>query len=216
MKVYRVYKWTNKVTGGVYFGSTSNSMQIRAGQNMNGYKSCTKFYAAIEEYGVSAFSLDILAEGLTLDQAVTMERSLIGKALSDSSVECYNSDMRSFNSDEDERVKKISRTLHEQRHSPEYRQLMSVKMSSVWAVPERRQHMIEERRKSERHGGRERIPIMVQQTGKQYENCKACAIDLDISPTAVCRALKRPDKTHKTRDGRVFTFEQVHCGCKRK
>lgn len=216
MKVYKVYKWTNKVTGGVYFGSTSNSMQIRAGQNMNGYKSCTRFYAAIKEYGADAFYLSIIAEGLTLEQAVAAERALIGDALSRSDIECYNSDMRSFNPDEDERVQKIISTLREQRSSAEYRKCMSDRMASVWADPERRQHMLAERRKKGRMGGRQQIPVKVLQTGKTYKNCKECAKDLGITPQVLCTVLKRRNHTYRARDGRVFTFEQVHCGCKRK
>lgn len=217
MKTYKVYKWTNKITRGVYFGCTSNSMQIRAGQNMNGYKSCTKFYANIQKYGVDAFSLKIIRENLTLKEAVELEQSLIGEAFLCSDIECYNSDMRSFNPDEDDRVGKIESTLRKQRGTPEYRKIMSERMAKVWASPERRQHMMEERRKKGRMGGVPAISIMVKETGKIYRTCKECSMDLGINATTICNTLKKPVKVLHRRDGSVYTFIRISdCGCKRK
>lgn len=83
-----------KIDGRVYIGQTCLSIEKRAGSNGNKYKSCTKFWNAIQKYGWNNFEHIILASDLTLDQANELEKQYIEK---------FNSIENDFNLVEGER-----------------------------------------------------------------------------------------------------------------
>ena len=67
---YKIYKYTNLITGGSYIGQTCQPLRYRAGgRSMIGYRGCEKFWEAIEGYGTNCWHVEILWEGLTLDEA---------------------------------------------------------------------------------------------------------------------------------------------------
>lgn len=68
-----------KIDGRVYIGQTCLSIEKRAGSNGNKYKSCTKFWNAIQKYWWNNFEHIILASDLTLDQANELEKQYIEK-----------------------------------------------------------------------------------------------------------------------------------------
>lgn len=72
-----VYKYTNKINGKVYIGRTKHSIEKRAGTNGINYKTCTTFWHAICKYGWENFSLEILAENLTYQQSIDVEKHYI-------------------------------------------------------------------------------------------------------------------------------------------
>lgn len=72
---YCVYRHTAP-NGKVYIGLTKRSVEQRS-ENGNGYKHNQYFFRAIQKYGWDAFSHDILANGLTYEQACSMEREQI-------------------------------------------------------------------------------------------------------------------------------------------
>ena len=74
MNTYKIYKWTNLITGKGYVGQTCLPLHIRAGgRNMTGYRGCSEFWKAIQEYGTDCWQVEILREGLTAEEANAYE-----------------------------------------------------------------------------------------------------------------------------------------------
>ena len=63
MNTYKIYKYTNLITGMSYIGQTCRPLHYRAGKNMTGYRLCNKFWEAIEAYGTDCWTVEILWEG---------------------------------------------------------------------------------------------------------------------------------------------------------
>lgn len=74
---YTVYKHTNKINNKVYVGITTRKPKERWGSYGNGYKNNAHFYSAIEKYGWENFEHEIIAEGLTKEEAYKKEIELI-------------------------------------------------------------------------------------------------------------------------------------------
>ena len=74
MKTYKIYKYTNLITGMSYIGQTCQTLKKRAGLNMIKYRECEKFWEAIQHYGTDCWSNEILWDGLTLDEANIYEQ----------------------------------------------------------------------------------------------------------------------------------------------
>ena len=75
-KKYKIYKYTAP-NGKIYIGQTCNSLKRRAGNHGEGYVECPLFYKAIKKYGFENFKSEIIADGLTLDEANWLEKYLI-------------------------------------------------------------------------------------------------------------------------------------------
>ena len=74
MNTYKIYKYTNLITGMSYIGQTCRPLKTRAGYNMIGYRGCEKFWEAIQNYGTECWADEILWDGLTLDEANIYEQ----------------------------------------------------------------------------------------------------------------------------------------------
>ena len=74
MKSYKIYKYTNLITGMSYVGQTCKTLEQRAEPDMKGYRGCVKFWEAIEMYGTDCWRVEILWDGLTLDEANIYEQ----------------------------------------------------------------------------------------------------------------------------------------------
>ncbi len=85
---HKIYKYVNKINHKVYIGRTCQTLEKRAGSNGVGYKSCFKFWNAIQKYGWDNFVPTILEEGLTDEEASTKELEYISKY--DSAKSGYN------------------------------------------------------------------------------------------------------------------------------
>lgn len=72
-----VYLYTNTVNNKVYVGRTMQSLKARANKHGSGYKSCTKFWNAICKYGWDKFRLEILAENISYEESVRLEKYYI-------------------------------------------------------------------------------------------------------------------------------------------
>lgn len=75
-KRWCVYCHTNNIDGKKYIGKTCQKPEYRW-NNGEGYKGSPHFYRAILKYGWENFAHEILAEGLSADEACTMEKLLI-------------------------------------------------------------------------------------------------------------------------------------------
>ncbi len=91
MNSFTVYKHTSP-SGKVYIGITSVAPEKRW-DNGRGYKHSPHFQAAIQKYGWPAFAHEILATGLTKEEAERMEVELIAKHHSTDRRFGYNADM---------------------------------------------------------------------------------------------------------------------------
>lgn len=76
MSEYIVYKHKNNINGKCYFGITSQAPQ-RRWKNGNGYYENEHFSRAIKKYGWDNFTHEIIAEGLTKEEACALEKTLI-------------------------------------------------------------------------------------------------------------------------------------------
>lgn len=59
--IFTIYKHTNKKNGKIYIGQTIQKPENRW-KNGAGYKTCTKFYNAIQKYGWDSFEHEILEQ----------------------------------------------------------------------------------------------------------------------------------------------------------
>lgn len=75
MNDYSVYRHTNKLNNKVYIGITRQKVENRW-KNGNGYGS-QHFSRAIHKYGWNNFTHEVIAEGLSKEDACEMERILI-------------------------------------------------------------------------------------------------------------------------------------------
>lgn len=75
---YCVYMHTNLVNGKKYVGLTGRNVKERWLSNGDGYK-VQPFYKAIKKYGLENFSHEILASGLSKDEACELEKYYIKK-----------------------------------------------------------------------------------------------------------------------------------------
>ena len=73
---FTLYAHVNKVNGKIYVGITKRN-PISRWKNGNGYKENPLFHNAIQKYGWENFDHEIIASGLTEEEACHMERFLI-------------------------------------------------------------------------------------------------------------------------------------------
>lgn len=76
--MYCVYIHTNKINGKKYIGITSQDPE-RRWKNGAGYKGCSYFYNAIQKYGWDNFYHDIVASGLSKEDACFLEMKYISE-----------------------------------------------------------------------------------------------------------------------------------------
>lgn len=87
--MYTVYKHTCP-NGKVYIGITKQKPERRWGGNGIGYKENEYFYRAIQKYGWNNIKHEIIAEGLTEDEANEMEIDLISQYRANDRSRGYN------------------------------------------------------------------------------------------------------------------------------
>lgn len=74
-----VYCYTNKINGKKYIGRTSQTLNQRAKKDGRGYKDSSRFWNAICKYGWSNFEVAIIADNLSFEDSVKLEKEFIEK-----------------------------------------------------------------------------------------------------------------------------------------
>lgn len=88
---YTVYTHINKINGKMYIGLTKQKVNLRWGKG-SGYKGNVHFYKAIQKYGWDNFEHEIIASGLTKEEAGNFEKLLIKKLDTTNDEKGYNLD----------------------------------------------------------------------------------------------------------------------------
>lgn len=89
MNTFTVYMHTFP-NGKVYIGITSQRIEVRWRNEGKGYKGQKLVYRAIKKYGWNNIKHEIIAQGLTKEQACTIEKDLIEKYGSSNRQNGYN------------------------------------------------------------------------------------------------------------------------------
>lgn len=210
--MYKVYVWTNHITGLKYVGTTGTSMEKRAGINGYHYRGSPRFYNAIQKYGFDNFSYEIIADDLTKADAAEIEKEYIEKLGTMDPAKGYNLQEGGFSDNvplsNESRSKRISDTLKEQRASAEYRAIMSSRMQKVWDDPVRRAEMLKKR--SGKYAGRHPIAVFCDETGEVYPDLHKASNALHISASSISNALKCSDvATIGVRLGTPYTVRKI-------
>lgn len=64
MDIGLIYKITNRCNGMCYIGKTKNSLEERLRTHFQRHSNCIKLKAAIEEYGIANFEVEVLEEDI--------------------------------------------------------------------------------------------------------------------------------------------------------
>ena len=136
--MWKVYKHTNKLNGKVYIGITGQDVERRWRHGGSGYRKCLLFYRAIEKHGWDNFQHDILYDGLTKEEAESLEQKLIKEYNSNNPINGYNvANGGRVKSVSESTKKKISETIksnyikenhpnYGKKFSEEYRKKLSI------------------------------------------------------------------------------------------
>lgn len=89
-RIWFVYKHINKINGKIYIGITREKKPENRWKNGLGYKHSSHFWAAIQKYGWNNFNHEVVASGLTEQEACYMEIDLIKKYKSNNNQFGYN------------------------------------------------------------------------------------------------------------------------------
>lgn len=90
MRKYYVYVHINKDNGKRYYGMTSQKPHRRWGRGGNRYAGNQRFDAAIKQHGWDGFAHEVLAQGLSFEQARHMEEALIRRHDTTNPAKGYN------------------------------------------------------------------------------------------------------------------------------
>ena len=127
-----VYAHTLKFDGRKYIGQTND---IHARWKPSAYKTCVKFYNAIQEYGWENFTHEILYDNLTLEEANQLEEQLIAQY--DTINNGFNLDSGGLNHLHSQETKqKMSNTRKGIPKSEEHKKAISEALKKYQRTPE--------------------------------------------------------------------------------
>ena len=89
-RIWFVYKHINKINGKIYIGITREKKPENRWKNGLGYKHSSHLWSAIQKYGWNNFDHEVIASGLTEQEACCMEIDLIKKYKSNNNQFGYN------------------------------------------------------------------------------------------------------------------------------
>lgn len=187
-----VYKHTLIGTDRVYIGQTNNTKQR---WKPSAYKTCTKFYNAIQKYGWENFSHEILKDSLTLEEANILEEYYI---------KFYHSQDNGFNLKSgglnhlasEETKKKMSNTRKGISHSPKHREAISKSLKGY--------KQTEEHKKNNRLA-QHRKPVQCIESGIIYDSLAEAGVKLELWQKQLADKLEENKKALKVYIGGEFS-----------
>lgn len=146
MKKYIVYAYISP-SNKRYIGQTCNPLHVRAA-NGEGYKACPKFYQAIKKYGWKNFSVSILKDNLTAEEADYWEQFYIKKYSTTDDKFGYNLTYGGqLNHKVSQETKdKMKKSRQGYKHSEETKQKISKAHKGKPKAPEHKKHLSESRK----------------------------------------------------------------------
>lgn len=231
---YIVYKHTTP-SGKVYIGITKQKITKRW-KNGLGYEGCTAFYRAIQKYGWGAIDHEILARGLSKEDACLMEQDLIAEYKSHDPAYGYNLTLGGehyepneewrrkareshlkYYREHPEARKKVSEASKGRKTSEETKALISAKMKQYFVDhPEQRYERGKSFRGKKRGaefskalGERKSKKIVCNETGEVFPSLVAASEAKGISRTGITNMLHGRAKTCR---GLTFAFYEEQTG----
>lgn len=212
---YTVYKHTSP-SGKVYIGITCQKPENRWGRDGAGYKHSPHLMAAIEAYGWDSFTHEILAEGLSREDAERMEVALIAEYDSTNRKRGYNTDIGGSTGPKhsDETRQKIGDANRRRVWSEESkRKLRAYKLTHPTSPETARKIGDANRGRRHRHESIEKIrtaqkksPVMNLTTGEKYASVMEAARLCGLDPSKIVKVCKGKRKSH---GGYRWAYEEV-------
>lgn len=132
MEAWVIYIHTLTLDGRKYIGQTND---IHSRWKPSAYKTCTKFYNAIQEYGWNNFTHEIIYDNLTLEEANELEEKLIAEY--DTINNGFNLDSGGLNHLHSQETKnKMSKTRKGIPKSEEHKKAISEALKKYERTPE--------------------------------------------------------------------------------
>lgn len=210
--MYQVYVWTHKKSGKKYVGSTKQETVFKRAAYGDGYRGSPVFYKAIQEDGLDAFDVEVVATTELRERAHELEEHYIELYKTRDPEYGYNvfhSGYPTVEAITEERNAKISETLKQQRGSEEYRDIMRGRMQKVWDDPVRRDALMAKRAKTNKPGGLPRIKVRIVELDKVFDNKRAAAAFLGLSHSGLAHMLNGKKVCRSKIDGNRYTVEIV-------
>lgn len=205
---YYVYRHVNRTNGKQYIGITKQNPAQRWGRNGVNYRECSHFWSAIQKYGWDMFDHEIIASGLSKEDACDMEMQLISlyktqdreygyNTLEGGTAPCMPPETRQKMSVAmmgntngaghpctEEKKQKISAAQKGRHLTEEHKQKLSMaKRGQPHPSPS-----LETRQKISRSHAK--MPVYCMETNTVYESIQECARQLGVYATLVCQCCK--------------------------
>ena len=178
---YCIYIHKNKINGKIYVGQTCQNPPEERWKMGEGYKTCTKFYRAIQKYGWSNFEHIILETELTLEEANQKEAYYI--KLYDSYKKGYNSSLGGKNAPKTEEWKKKIGESNIGKHD------VRGEKNPMYG-----KHMTEEAKNKSRQK-QKHFKVRCIETGEIFETChlaaQSCGLKRDGHIPEVCKGNRK-------------------------
>lgn len=212
MDNYFVYIHTNTINNKKYIGITKQQPENRWGKDGCNYKESPHFFSAIQKYGWYNFKHEIIASGLTKEQAAQLEIDLIARYKTQNGEYGYNilaggtapslpQEVRDKISQSmkgnknglgkpcpEEKKKKISQAQKGRPFSESHKQaLRKPKSVTHPCSEEKRQNIIAAKQ--------DKKAIICIELNQEYEYIHECARQLNLQATNICKVLKGKGKT---------------------
>lgn len=177
MREWCIYKHTLIGTDLCYIGQTND---IKTRWKPSAYKTCTKFYNAINKYGWNNFKHEILKDNLTIDEANEWEEYYI-KAYN-SQIDGFNLDSGGLNYLHSEETKlKMSKTRKGIPHSKKHAQAIS---NALKGYKQTKEHKINNRL------AQHRKPVECIDTGIIYDSIAEASRQTGYDHSSISRVAR--------------------------